>query len=93
MRKQDLIREVARSSALPESKVSEVVSAVFDTIQSSLADGDEVAISGFGTFRTVMRPAREGRNPQSGELMQIGPRRSPAFRPGAGLKRAVDVKE
>ena len=93
MRKQQLIEAIARSSALPESKVSEVVTAVFDTIQDTLAEGDEVAISGFGTFRTVMRPAREGRNPQSRELMQIGARRSPAFRPGAALKRAVEVKQ
>ena len=90
MRKQNLIEAVAASSSLPESKVAEVVTAVFSTIQSTLAEGDEVAISGFGTFRTVMRPAREGRNPRTKELMQFGPRRSPAFRPGAALKRAVE---
>ncbi len=90
MRKQDLVRVVAKESGLPESKVGPVVNSIFDAIERALANGDEVAISGFGTFRVVERPAREGRNPQTGQPMKIGPGRSPAFRPGAGLKRAVD---
>jgi DNA-binding protein HU-beta len=89
MRKQDLIRVVSRETGLPESKAGPVVNAVFDAIEQALAAGDEVAISGFGTFRVVDRPAREGRNPQTREPMKIGPGRSAAFRPGAGLKRAV----
>ncbi len=93
MRKQDLIRAVAKETSKAESQVGPVVNAVFDTIQQTLADGDEVAISGFGTFRVVERPAREGRNPQTGQPMKIGPGRSPAFRPGAALKRAVGDEE
>jgi DNA-binding protein HU-beta len=89
MRKQDLIRAVARETSKPESHVADIVNSVFLTIQHALAEGDEVAISGFGTFRVVERPAREGRNPQTGRPMMIGPGRSPAFRPGAALKRAV----
>jgi DNA-binding protein HU-beta len=93
MRKQDLIRAVARDTSKSENQVSDIVNAVFATIQQALADGDEVAISGFGTFRVVERPAREGRNPQTGKPMMIGPGRSPAFRPGAALKRAVGDDE
>jgi DNA-binding protein HU-beta len=93
MRKQDLIRVVAKDTSKPESQISPIVNAIFDTIQQALADGDEVAISGFGTFRVVDRPAREGRNPQTGLPMKIGPGRSPAFRPGAALKRAVGDDE
>lgn len=89
MRKQDLIRAVARETSKPETQVGDVVNSVFAVIQQTLAEGDEVAISGFGTFRVVERPAREGRNPQTREPMMIGPGRSPAFRPGAALKRAV----
>src|SRR6476646_2213106 len=89
MRKQDLIRAVARETALPETKVTSVVNSVFDSIEKALAEGDEVAISGFGTFRVVERTAREGRNPKTKEPMMIGPGKSPAFRPGAALKRAV----
>lgn len=89
MRKQDLVRAVARDTSMPESKITLVVNSVFDSIEKALADGDEVAISGFGTFRVVERTAREGRNPKTKEPMMIGPGKSPAFRPGAGLKRAV----
>lgn len=89
MRKQDLIRAVAKETAVPETKVTSVINSVFDSIENALADGDEVAISGFGTFRVVERTAREGRNPKTKEPMMIGPGRSPAFRPGAALKRAV----
>jgi DNA-binding protein HU-beta len=93
MRKQDLIRAIAKETGKPESLIASIVNATFDTIQGALADGDEVAISGFGTFRVVERPAREGRNPQTGQPMMIGPGRSPAFRPGAALKRAVGDDE
>jgi len=89
MRKQDLIRAVAKQTAKPESQVGPIVTAVFDTIEQALADGDEVAISGFGSFRVVERPARTGRNPQTRQEITIGPRRTPAFRAGASLKRAV----
>jgi DNA-binding protein HU-beta len=93
MRKQDLIRAVAKETSKPESQIGPVVNAVFETVQQALADGDEVAISGFGTFRVVERPAREGRNPQTGQPMKIGPGKSPAFRPGAALKRSVGDEE
>jgi DNA-binding protein HU-beta len=89
MRKQDLIRAVAKKTSRPENQVGPVVDALFNTIQDALADGDEVAISGFGSFRVVERPARKGRNPQTREEITIGPRRTPAFRAGASLKRSV----
>jgi DNA-binding protein HU-beta len=89
MRKQDLIRAVAKQTSRPESQVGPIVNAVFDTIEQALADGDEVAVSGFGSFRVVERPARTGRNPQTRQEITIGPRRTPAFRAGASLKRAV----
>jgi DNA-binding protein HU-beta len=93
MRKQDLIRAVAKQTAKPEGQIAGIVNSVFETIQQALAEGDEVAISGFGTFRVVERPAREGRNPQTGQPMMIGAGKSPAFRPGAALKRAVGDDE
>ena len=89
MRKQDLIRAVANQTSKPESQVGPIITAVFDIIEETLADGDEVAISGFGSFRVVTRPERTGRNPQTRQEIKIGPRRSPAFRAGASLKRAV----
>jgi DNA-binding protein HU-beta len=97
MRKQDLIRAVAKQTSKPESQVGPVVNAVFETIERVLAessraqpnDREEVAISGFGSFRVVTRPARIGRNPQTREEIQIGERNTAAFRAGASLKRAV----
>ena len=89
MRKQDLVREVAKGAKLTESQANTAVGSVFDSIQRALASGDEVTISGFGSFRVVERAAREGRNPQTNAPMKIPARKSPAFRPGTQLKRAV----
>lgn len=89
MRKQDLVRAVAESTNMSESQVSNVVQATFDAISDTLAAGEEVTITGFGSFRISERGAREGRNPQTGERITIAARKSPSFRPGTQLKRAV----
>ena len=93
MRKPELIAAVAKKNGIPESKAAGVVNSVFDTIGDVLADGDEVSISGFGTFRVAFRPARDGRNPQTGAPMKIRAGKTPRFTPGASLKRAVDPQE
>ena len=89
MRKQDLVRAVAQQTKQTDAQATAAVNAVFGAIQEAMAKGDEVTISGFGSFRVVDRAAREGRNPRTGGVMTIGARRSPAFRPGSQLKRAV----
>jgi DNA-binding protein HU-beta len=93
MRKQDLVKTVATKTKQPESQVMTVVNATFDAIQDGLAAGEEVTITGFGSFRISERGAREGRNPQTGERITIPSRRSPSFRPGTQLKRAVSGEE
>lgn len=90
MRKQDLVRAVADATEQSEALSTKAVNAVFESIQAALADGDEVTISGFGSFKVVERAARQGRNPQTGEEMTIRARNSPVFRPGTQLKRAVE---
>ena len=75
---------------MSEAQATAAVNAVIGTIQDALAGGDEVNISGFGAFRVVERASREGRNPRTGTTMTIGPRKSPAFRAGSQLKRAVE---
>ena len=90
MRKQDLVRAVAESTNQSEAAATRTVNAVFETIEKALADGDEVAISGFGTFKVVERSSRQGRNPQTGDPMTIEARKSPVFRPGTQLKRSVE---
>lgn len=67
----------------------DAVEAVFDTIVKTMAKGEEVAISGFGTFRVANRAAREGRNPMTGEKIQIAASIKPKFRAGKLLKEAV----
>ena len=65
------------------------VEAVFDSITKSLGRGEDVAITGFGTFRVAKRAARQGRNPKTGETIQIAASVKPKFRAGKGLKDAV----
>ena len=91
MRKQELVHSVAEATGQSEAQATKSVNAVFDAIQNSLASGDEVTVSGFGSFRVVERSARQGRNPQTGDTMTIAARKSPVFRPGTQLKRAVEV--
>jgi DNA-binding protein HU-beta len=89
MRKSDLVKAVASEVDQPESQVANVVNATFDAIENALSSGEEVTITGFGTFRISERAAREGRNPQTGDKMTIPARKSPSFKPGSQLKRAV----
>ncbi len=93
MRKSDLVKAVSHQVQQPESQVSTVVNATFDAIQNALASGEEVTLTGFGTFRISERGAREGRNPQTGQRITIPSRRSPSFKPGTQLKRAVGGDE
>ena len=90
VRKQDLVRSVAEETGQNESQATKAVNAVFGAIEQALASGDEVTVSGFGSFKVVERSAREGRNPQTGESITIAARKSPVFRPGTQLKRAVE---
>jgi DNA-binding protein HU-beta len=93
MRKSDLVKAVSQQVKQPETQVSAVVNATFNAIQSALASGDEVALTGFGTFRISERGSREGRNPQTGERITIPSRKSPSFKPGTQLKRAVSGED
>lgn len=90
MRKQELVKAVAESMGSSESEASKAVNAVFDVIESNLAKGDDVTVSGFGSFKVVERSAREGRNPQTGASMTIEAKKAPVFRAGTQLKRSVE---
>ena len=89
MRKQELARQVASRTGQSETQSLMIVGAVFAVMQEALASGDDVTISGFGSFRVVARSAREGTHPQTRLPMRIEARRSPIFRPGSRLKRAI----
>lgn len=93
MRRDDLKRAVAKSTGLSDAQADNAVRAVFASIEQALADGQEVTISGFGSFRVAERPARDGLHPQTRQPMKIEARKSPAFKPGARLKRAVNGED
>ena len=68
---------------------NEAVDAVIDTITRAVSSGERVAITGFGVFEKVARPARTGRNPRTGDTMTIPASKVPRFTAGSGLKKAV----
>lgn len=90
MNKNDLISTVADSSGLTRSDATKAVEGVFDAITSSLKKGDEVRLVGFGTFSVAKRKASTGRNPRTGEPMEIKASTQPKFKAGKGLKDAVN---
>ncbi|MBX7492647.1 HU family DNA-binding protein [Qipengyuania sp. 1NDW9] len=90
MNKNDLIGAVADSSGLSKSDAASAVEGVFDAITKSLSNGDEVRLVGFGTFSVAKRKASTGRNPRTGEPMNIPASNQPKFKAGKGLKDAVN---
>ena len=90
MKKSGLVEAVMKAAGIETKKQSElIVDTIVDTIVKTLSKGEEVAITGFGTFRVVRRAAREGRNPMTGEKIQIAASVKPKFRAGKLLKEAV----
>ena len=86
MNKQELIGTVAEMTGLNRGDASKAVEGVFEAIGSALKRGDEVRLVGFGTFTVSKRKASTGRNPRTGEPMQIKESHQPKFRAGKGLK-------
>jgi len=87
--KAELVEKVAQDTGLTRAKAAQSVDAVFKAIQEALKSGDRVGLVGFGTFMVNERPARTGRNPRTGEEIQIAAARLPKFKPGKALKEAV----
>jgi DNA-binding protein HU-beta len=90
MNKAELIDAVANATGGNRSAASDAVDAVLSSIQKSLVSGDKVTLPGFGTFEVRSRAARQGRNPQTGETIQVQASKAPAFKAGAALKNAVN---
>ncbi|EMD82646.1 HU family DNA-binding protein [Pacificimonas flava] len=90
MNKQELIASVADTADISRGDASKAVEAVFTTIEGALKKGDEVRLVGFGTFSTAERKASTGRNPRTGEPMEIKASNQPKFKAGKGLKDAVN---
>ena len=90
MTKEGLVEAVMKSAKIATKKhAQETVEAVFAAITKSLARGEEVTVTGFGTFRTAKSAARSGRNPKTGESITIPASVRPKFKAGKALKEAV----
>jgi DNA-binding protein HU-beta len=90
MNKQDLIASVAVGSGLSKADAGSAVEAVLDSIVAALKSGDDVRLVGFGTFAVAARAASEGRNPRTGEKINIPASKQPKFKAGKGLKDALN---
>ena len=87
--KSDIINHIAEVTEVSKKDATVMVGEVFAFVQDTLAKGDSVRITGFGTFEARQRAARTGRNPQTGEALEIPATTVPAFRAGKTLKEAV----
>ncbi|WP_026080999.1 HU family DNA-binding protein [Paenibacillus sp. PAMC 26794] len=89
MNKSDLITHVSEATELSKKDVTKAVDAVFEAIAEALQSGDKVQLVGFGNFEVRERSARKGRNPQTGEEIEIPASKIPAFKPGKALKDGI----
>jgi DNA-binding protein HU-beta len=90
LNKVELVDAVSATSGLSKNDAAKAVEAVFDSIAAELKQGQEVRLVGFGTFLVTARAASEGRNPRTGEPVQIPASKQPKFRAGKGLKETVN---
>ncbi len=89
MTKNELIEKVAKKANLTKRASRDAVDSVFNLIRDSLVRGEKVVITGFGTFLVRSRAARRGRNPQTGETIQIPSKKLPGFTAGKTIKRLI----
>ncbi|MYM62327.1 HU family DNA-binding protein [Pseudomaricurvus sp. HS19] len=90
MNKSELIEAVAASADIPKAAAGRAVDAMVDAITGALKSDDQVVLVGFGTFSVKERAARTGRNPQTGQPIEIAAAKIPSFKPGKALKDAVN---
>lgn len=90
MNKSELIEAIAASADIPKAAAARALDAMTDAVAESLKQGDNVSLVGFGTFSVKDRAARTGRNPQTGEPIQISAAKVPSFKAGKALKDAVN---
>ncbi len=90
MNKQELIGVVAQQTGLSKGDATKAVDGVFDAITAALKQNDEVRLVGFGTFHVAQRKASEGRNPRTGEKINIPASKQPKFKAGKGLKDSLN---
>lgn len=90
MRKPELVASVAEKADISKEQAGEILNTILDEITAALAENDTVSLIGFGSFSQRHRGARTGRNPQTGEPLEIKASNTVAFKPGKQLREAVD---
>lgn len=89
MNKQELVDKVAKKSGLMKKDVQAVIDLTVESVMDAVKKGDKVTLVGFGTFTSIKRKARKGRNPQTGKEITIPAKKSPKFTPGKAFKEKV----
>ncbi len=90
MIKADILKRIVKDSFLTRTQAREVLNIILEEIVEALARGEKVTFVGFGTFQVVDRPARKGRNPRTGETIEIPAKKVVKFTPGKALKEKVN---
>ena len=90
MNKSELIAKIAEKAEMSKKDAEKALNAFVDSVTDALKAKDKVVLVGFGSFETKERAARKGKNPQTGEAIKIKAAKVPAFKPGKGLKDAVN---
>ena len=90
MTKAELVDEVARVVSLTKKQAETIVNIVFDSIVNSLRSGQKIELRGFGSFRLRSRKSRTGRNPKTGEKVEVPSKKIPYFKPGKELKELIN---
>jgi integration host factor subunit beta len=93
LKKADLIEEVLKVTELPRKESETIVETIFDSIIEAIQKGEKIEIRGFGSFRTRQRKGRVGRNPKTGEKVEVPAKRIPFFKPSKELKDFVNSDE
>jgi integration host factor subunit beta len=91
MNKSQLIEALSRTENLPLKKAEEVVNTVFGDMERALIEGERVEIRGLGSFKVKQYDGYKGRNPKSGEIIEVSPKKLPFFKVGKELKERVDL--
>ena len=92
MNKEELVQEISKKAKVTQKEAGEVLNALVDTIQKTVAKGKKVTLVGFGTFESRKRAARTGRNPQTGKEISIPAKTVPVFSAGKKFKTVVNGK-
>ena len=91
MNKTELIMAMAEKAEITKKDAEKALKAFTEVVAEELKKGEKIQLGGFGTFEVAERPAREGRNPQSGKPMKIAASKAPKFKPGKALKDTVNA--